>query len=95
MALSTAFAGFVMRKPAASAFTGALVMPALLTVAGVVITVLATELGPLQRLLLTTGLTMGQWLVVLGLSLSFAAVVELGKAVRRRRGEARAAAPLP
>ncbi len=85
MGLATAFAGFTMRRTAASAFTGPLVPPALLTGLGVVLVVVATEAGFLQRWLLTTSLTGEQWLVCLALALAFPLAVEAEKAWRRRR----------
>lgn len=85
MALATALSGFVMRKTTTSAFARPTVIPALLTFAGVAITVAATEMPFLQRLLLTTELTGAQWVVCLGLALVFAVTVEVEKAVRRRR----------
>jgi Ca2+-transporting ATPase len=84
MGLATAFAGFTMRRASVSAFAGSVVRPALLTAAGVVLTVAATELDFLQRWLLTTSLTGEQWLTCLGLALVFPVAVEVEKAWRRR-----------
>jgi Ca2+-transporting ATPase len=84
MGLATAFAGFVMRRTTAPAFSGPLAVPALLTSLGVVLIVLATEVQVLQRWLLTTALTGEQWLVCLGLALVFPLAVEAEKAWRRR-----------
>jgi Ca2+-transporting ATPase len=92
MGLATGAAGFVMRKTTASAFARPTVLPALLTASGVLITVAATEVGFLQEWLVTTSLTGGQWLVCVGLALLWAAVVEVEKAVRRRRAAAAPAA---
>ena len=88
MGLATAFAGFTMRRTSVSAFAGGIVRPALLTAAGVVLTVAATELSFLQRWLLTTSLTGEQWLTCLGLALVFPVAVELEKAWRRRTSAA-------
>jgi Ca2+-transporting ATPase len=85
MALSTAAAGFVMRKTTASAFSRPTVPAALLTLVGVAITIASTEVGFLQDWLRTTELTNPQWAVCLGLALVFAVVVEVEKWVRRRR----------
>jgi P-type Ca2+ transporter type 2C len=85
MGLSTALAGFVMRKDRAAAVTGPLVLPAALTAGAGVLVVTATEWAPLQGLLLTTDLTGVQWLACLGLALTFALVVEVEKAWRRTR----------
>jgi P-type Ca2+ transporter type 2C len=84
MALATAFAGFVMRRADAPAFTGRLVQPGLLTAAGVVLTLAATEIGFLQGWLRTTSLTGDEWLICLGLALIFPIAVETEKAWRRR-----------
>jgi P-type Ca2+ transporter type 2C len=84
MALATAFAGFVMRRTEAPAFTGALAQPALLTAAGVVLTLAATEIDFMQRWLRTTSLAGDQWLICLGLALVFPIAVEAEKAWRRR-----------
>lgn len=53
-------------------------IPALLTVA-------AVEVGFLQRLLMTTGLTRTQWLLSLAISAVVPLLIELEKLVRRRR----------
>jgi P-type Ca2+ transporter type 2C len=84
MALATAFAGFVLRRTDAPALSGTLTQPALLTAAGVVLTVAATEIGFMQRWLYTTSLTGDQWLICLGLALVFPIAVEGEKAWRRR-----------
>jgi Ca2+-transporting ATPase len=85
MGLATAFAGFTMRRTTASAFGGAVALPALLTGIGLIVTVVATEAGFLQRWLLTTSLSGPQWLVCLGLALVLPIVIEAEKAWRRRR----------
>jgi P-type Ca2+ transporter type 2C len=93
MALATAFAGFVMRRTEAPALTGALVRPALLTAAGVVLTVAVTEIGFMQGWLRTTSLSGDQWLICLGLALAFPIAVEAEKAWRRRPRPAATTAP--
>ncbi len=51
-------------------------------------TILSTELGVLQRILDTTSLTGGQWLVCIGLATGLLLVEELVKLVlRHRRGD--------
>ena len=50
--------------------------------------VLATELPGLQKGLLTTSLTGGEWLACLGLAALLPLTVETGKWIRRRRGPA-------
>jgi len=66
-----------------SAAASRLGQPALLTIGAVVLVVLSTEIGFLQRLLLTTELTGPQWLACLGLAGALAAAVEIEKAWRR------------
>ena len=48
-------------------------------------TILSTELDVLNRLLGTTSLTGGQWLVCLGFGVALIAVEEVTKAILRRR----------
>lgn len=93
MGLATAFAGMVLRRTDSPGLSGALVRPALLTLAGVMLTVAATELSFLQRWLDTTSLTGDQWLLCLGLALVFPVAVEVEKAVRRGTQPARTEAP--
>jgi Ca2+-transporting ATPase len=50
----------------------------------VVAIILATVLGPLQKLLDTTSLDVQQWLICLAVSLSIIVISEIRKAVRRR-----------
>lgn len=88
MALATAFAGFVMRRSTAACWTRPLLLPTLLTLGAIILVVLTTEVGFLQRLLLTTELTGPQWLACLGLAGVFAVAVEVEKAWRRGRDHA-------
>ncbi len=92
MGLGTALAGLTMRKTTASAFSRPLVPSVLLTVAGLAITVVSTEVGFLQGWLRTTELTDGQWGACIGLALVFGVAVEAEK-WWRRRSTARQAAP--
>jgi Ca2+-transporting ATPase len=92
MGLGTALAGLTMRKTTASAFSRPLVPSVLLTVAGLAITVVSTEVGFLQGWLRTTELTDGQWGACIGLALVFGLAVEAEK-WWRRRSTARQAAP--
>jgi Ca2+-transporting ATPase len=84
MGLATAAAGFTMRKTTASAFSRPTVPAALLTLGGVAITIMSTEVGFLQGWLGTTELTGPQWAMCLGAGLVFAVAVEVEKAIRRR-----------
>jgi len=56
----------------------------LATVASVLTLILATVLGPLQKLLETTSLDVQQWLICTCVALSIIVVSEIRKAVRRR-----------
>ena len=65
-----------------------------------VLTVLATELGFLQTALLTTPLSLPQWLACTALAAITPAVIELDKAIRARhdqpaKGESQDEALLP
>jgi Ca2+-transporting ATPase len=56
-----------------------------MTLLGVLIMVLTTEVGFLQAWLNTTELTGGQWLVCLAMAGAFGIVVELDKLWQRRK----------
>ncbi len=56
----------------------------LATVASVLTLILATVLGPLQKLLETTSLDVQQWLICICVALSIIVVSEVRKAIRRR-----------
>jgi hypothetical protein len=58
----------------------------LATVASVLTLILATVLGPLQKLLETTSLDVQQWLICICVALSIIVVSEARKAIRRRAG---------
>ena len=85
IALGSVFAGLVMRHDPESGLAAPILgavkwlsIPAALTVA-------AVEVGFLQDFLGTTGLDGTQWLMALGLALIMPVVVEIEKALRRRR----------
>ena len=56
----------------------------LATVASVLTLILATVLGPLQKLLGTTSLDVQQWLICICVGLAIVVVSEVRKAIRRR-----------
>lgn len=85
MGLGTAFAGFTMHRTPGSSFDRPVLRPAMLTLAGVAIIFLTTEVAFFQAWFDTTGLTQGQWLACFALALVFAVAVELDKAWQRRR----------
>jgi len=55
------------------------------TIASVLTLILATVLGPLQKLLETTSLDVQQWLICICAGLAIVVVSEIRKAVRRRK----------
>jgi P-type Ca2+ transporter type 2C len=85
MGLGTAFNAVTNRRDPTSAFTPPVLKPLAISLFPVLAVFLATELPRLQRGLLTTELTGGQWLVCIGLALLLPIVVETSKWVRRRR----------
>jgi Ca2+-transporting ATPase len=56
------------------------------TIASVLALILATVLGPLQKLLETTSLDVQQWLICICVGLAIVVVSEIRKAIRRRAG---------
>lgn len=85
MSLGSVMAGLVMRRDPESGVTAPVLGALKILSVPVVVTVLAVELGFLQDLLMTTSLTGRQWLVCIGWALIIPVVVEVEKAVRRRR----------
>jgi P-type Ca2+ transporter type 2C len=85
MGLGTAFAGFTMHRTTGASFVAQVLRPLPITLMGVLVMLLTTELGFLQAWLDTDALTGGQWLVCVGLALSFAIIVELDKVWQRKR----------
>jgi P-type Ca2+ transporter type 2C len=65
------------------------------TIASVLTLILATVLGPLQRLLETTSLDVQQWLICICVGLVVVVVSEIRKAIRRRAGVPATAAESP
>ncbi|MEZ5114957.1 MAG: cation-translocating P-type ATPase [Candidatus Nanopelagicales bacterium] len=85
MGLSTVLLAATLRRDLIPAWDGPYVPYFLWLLVPAVGTWLAVETDALQRMIGTTSLTDGQWLVVLGLSLIPAVLVEVEKAVRRMR----------
>ncbi|MWC00206.1 HAD-IC family P-type ATPase [Agromyces sp. MMS17-SY077] len=83
--LGTVLSALLMRRSPASGLLPPIAQVAKFLVWPVVIIVLSTELGFLQRLLMTTSLTGDQWLVCLALLVVVLVVVEGDKWIRRRR----------
>jgi Ca2+-transporting ATPase len=93
VSLSAVNLGLVMRREREPAWSRP-VFPYLgWIILGWVLTWAAVELHMLQRLLDTTSLTGGQWLVVLGLSLIMPTAVGIDKIVQLRRQEREPARP--
>jgi Ca2+-transporting ATPase len=85
IAFGAVLGGLVLRRDPASGLIPPLLKAlAILTIPAILI-VLATELPFMQSRFMTQPLTGGQWLVVLGLALLTAVVVEGDKWLRRRR----------
>ena len=85
MGIGTVFNAVVNRRDPASGF-GAPVLKALaIGLLPITMLLLGTSLPTLQKALLTTALTPGEWLVCIGLAAILPVVVEISKAVRRRR----------
>lgn len=85
MGLGTAFNAVVNRRDPASGFGPPLLKALLIAMIPVTMMFLATQLPSLQQALLTTTLTSGQWLTCFLLAAALPVVVEISKAVRRRR----------
>jgi Ca2+-transporting ATPase len=83
--IGTVFSGLVMRRDPTSGLVQP-VLPAIKVLAiPAALVIVATEIGFLQRGLMTQPLTGNEWLACLGLSAVLPVVVELDKWVRRRR----------
>jgi Ca2+-transporting ATPase len=91
--LGTIFSGVVMRRDPTTGLTPPLLSAVKWSAIPLLLLVLATELGFLQRGLHTQELTARQWVAAAGLALVLPIVVEVDKWIRRRRQ--RPAAPAP
>ena len=85
LGIGTIFGGLVMRRDPTSGLVPPILSAVKWIAIPVALLVLATELGFLQRGLLTQPLTGPQWLACIGLALVVPVVVEIDKWVRRRR----------
>jgi Ca2+-transporting ATPase len=85
LGIGTILSGLVMRRDPTSGLVPPILSAVKWLAIPVVLVVLATELGFLQRGLLTQSLTGPQWLACIGLALVVPVVVEIDKWVRRRR----------
>ncbi|WP_106814832.1 cation-translocating P-type ATPase [Microbacterium timonense] len=84
-ALGSIFGGLVMRRDPESGLAPPILVAVKWLAIPLALTVAAVELGFLQRLIGTTGLTGNEWLVSLGLALIVPVAVELEKWIRRAR----------
>jgi len=85
MGLGTVFNALTNRRDPASGLTPPILKAVAISVAPVILIVLATEVGFLQRSLLTQELTGTQWLACIALALALPVVIEAGKWIRRSR----------
>jgi len=85
ISLGSIAAGLAMRRDPASGLAAPIVGALKWLAIPVALTVACVEVGFLQSLLMTTGLSGPQWMLAIGLSLAPAVVIEVEKAVRRSR----------
>jgi Ca2+-transporting ATPase len=84
-ALGSIFGGLVMRRDPESGLSAPILTAVKWLAIPLALTVVAVEIGFLQRLIGTVALTGPQWLACLGLALIVPVVVELEKWIRRGR----------
>jgi Ca2+-transporting ATPase len=85
MGIGTAMNAIVNRRDPGSGLEPPLVKAMVIALVPVMMLFLATQLPTLQQALLTTSLSPVQWLICVLLAAALPIVVEIGKAVRRRR----------
>ena len=85
MGLGTVFNALTNRRDPASGLTPPILQAVAISVVPVALLVSATEIGFLQRSLLTKELTGMQWLACIGLALALPVVIEASKWIRRSR----------
>ncbi len=86
VSFATVLSGISLRRIAESGFAAPLERALKLAAIPVVLTVLVTEVGFLQDALVTTSLTLAQWLTCAALAAAAPIVIEIDKAITRRRG---------
>ncbi|WP_347978281.1 cation-translocating P-type ATPase [Microbacterium sp. ProA8] len=91
-ALGSIFGGLVMRRDPESGLSAPIVAAVKWLSIPLALTVVAVEVGFMQRLIGTTSLTGDQWLTALGLALLVPVLIEIEKWIRRARLARRAAA---
>ena len=92
--LGTLFAGLTIRRDPETGLAPPILKALGILAAPALLTVLATELPFLQRMLTTQALTGGEWMVVLLLALSAGVVIEGDKFLKRRSGAGTPATPV-
>ncbi len=85
IAFATVWSGIALRRLQRPGFDAPILDALKVSAIPLALMVLATEVGFLQQGLITQGLTLGQWLTVLGLSAITPLVIELDKAITHRR----------
>jgi Ca2+-transporting ATPase len=85
MGLGTVFNALTNRRDPASGVTPPILKAAAIALVPTTLIVLATEIGFLQRSLLTQELTGTQWLASIGLALALPLLIEASKGIRRMR----------
>ena len=85
VAFASVLSGISLRRIREPGFAGPVKAAFKLAAIPLVLTVLATELGFLQAALLTTSLSLSQWLFCVALAAITPAVIEFDKAILRRR----------
>lgn len=85
MGLGSVLSGLSMRRDPESGLTAPIAQALRILAIPVVLLVFAVESPSMQRFLSTTGLSGENWLAAIGLSLAVPLVVEIDKALRRRK----------
>ena len=92
-ALGSIFGGLVIRRDPESGLAPPILTAVKWLSIPLLLTVLAVEVGFMQRLIGTVGLTGTEWLTCLGLALIVPVAIELEKWIRRARGRRHSHAP--
>ncbi len=85
MSIGTLLSGLAIRRDPGSGLTAPIARAAGILCVSAVLTLIATEWGLLQRFLMTESLSGYQWLASIALALVVMGVIEIDKAIRRRR----------
>jgi Ca2+-transporting ATPase len=85
MGLGTVFNAIANRRDPASGFGPPILKALVIALIPLAMLFLGTQLPTLQQALLTTTLSPSQWLICAGLAALLPVVIEISKAIRRRR----------